>query len=147
MRAAWSGSCVASHLSLVTVNDATSTDPTASAHACGPPELLGQVGGGLRGPGVVPQQGVADHGAVVGEADHAVLLPADRDRGAVIDAVGLGGRRVERVDPVPRVDLGAVGVGAPPLAHDGAGLGVDDQDLAGLRGGVDPRYQRHQRTP
>ena len=37
VRAAFAGSCSASHRSLVTVNEATGTDPTASAQACGPP--------------------------------------------------------------------------------------------------------------
>ena len=37
MRAAFSGSCSATQRALVAVNDATGTDPTASAQARGPP--------------------------------------------------------------------------------------------------------------
>ena len=39
-------------------------------------------------------------------------------------------------------DLGAVGMGRAALADHDPGVGVDDDDLAGLRRGVDPRDQR-----
>ena len=42
------------------------------------PQLGDQVGRGTRGADVVPQQRVPDDGAVLVEADHAVLLPAHR---------------------------------------------------------------------
>ena len=63
--------------SFVIVKLATRTRPTASAQACGPAELGGElpgVGGGLR---VVPQQRRPDrHPFAVGE-HHSVLLTPD----------------------------------------------------------------------
>ena len=89
VRAAFAGSCSATQRALVAVNDATGTDPTASAHARGPPRL-GDQPGGLRGrPVVVPEQGRADDLAAVVERDVAVLLGPDRDGVDVVQAAGV----------------------------------------------------------
>lgn len=94
----------------------------------------------VRGPGradVVPQQRVADHLAVVVQADHAVLLAADRHRGDVVEPAGGSGRRGERLLPGARGDLGAGRVRRAAGPDQLAGRGVADDDLAGLRRGVD----------
>ena len=51
-------------------------------------ELGDQVGRGAGGADVVPEQRVADDGAVLVEADHAVLLPAHGQRGDVGETAG-----------------------------------------------------------
>ena len=77
-----SGSLRCSHDSLVIVNEATGTLPTAAAHAAPPPsswpDQPAGVGGAL---GVVPQLGRPDDPPVGVEHDHAVLLAGDADRG------------------------------------------------------------------
>ena len=45
--------------------------------------------------------------------------------------------------PGPRGDLGAVGVRGAARPHAAAGVGVADDDLAGLGRGVDPRDEGH----
>ena len=66
-------------------------------------QLGGQLGGGVRRTQVVPEQGVADDGTVLSEADHAVLLRTDRDPGDVVQATGRGDRLLQRVPPCVRV--------------------------------------------
>jgi hypothetical protein len=106
-------------------------------------ELRGQVGGRLRGPGVVPQQRVPYDGTVVVQADHAVLLSAHGDGGDVVQATGLADRRPQCGCPGGRVDLGAVGVRRPALTDQGAAVRVAHHDLAGLGRGIDPGHQGH----
>ena len=106
-------------------------------------QLGDQVGGRAAGPGVVPQQRGAYDGAVLVQADHAVLLPAHRDRGDVVEAAGRGRGLLEGVPPGLRVDLGAVGVRGAPRADDLSRLGIADEDLAGLGRGVDSGNERH----
>ncbi len=60
-RSAASGSFSRNQASLVTVNEASGTDPTAFAHVCAPPSSIDEPLTGLCGPGVVPQQGGSDH--------------------------------------------------------------------------------------
>ena len=75
-----------------------------------------------------------------------MLLPADRDGGDVVEPAGRRDRGLERVPPGLGGDLGALGVGRVTGADDRAGLGVADDDLAGLGGGVDPRDEWHVQT-
>ena len=117
------------------VMDATSTLPSSSAQAAGPPISSTSSAGLRRRAGVVPQQGVAHHGAVLVERDHPVLLAPDGDRGGLREE-GPGGV-VERGEPGPRVHLGPVRVGGAALREDLAGAGVDEERLGGLGGGVD----------
>ncbi len=106
-------------------------------------EFGDQVGRGPGGTDVVPEQRVPDDGAVLVEADHAVLLAADGDRGDVGEPAG--GRRGggEGLLPGAGSDLGAAGDGARGPPHELAGVRVADHDLAGLRRGVDPRDEGH----
>ena len=106
-------------------------------------ELVDQVEGGLRGAGVVPQQRRAYDGAGLVEADHAVLLAADRDRRDVVEPAGGRDRLLERVPPGVGVHLGALGMGGGPAADQRTGVRVADDDLAGLGRGVDPGDERH----
>ena len=80
-------------------------------------------------------------GAVLVEADHAVLLAADADGSHVVQSSGLGDRRLQRGPPVVRVHLRAVRMSGAALPHERAGPGVADDDLAGLGGGVDAGNQ------
>jgi hypothetical protein len=107
------------------------------------PELADEVHGRLGGAGVVPEQRLADDGAVRVEHDHAVLLPAHRDGGDVVQAAGVRDGGLQRLPPAVGVDLGAVRVGRAAGAHQGTGLGVAHDDLAGLGGRVHPGDQRH----
>ena len=140
----------ASQRSLVAVNEATGTD----ADRVGPrlpagrlvavAELADEVGGRAGGPDVVPEQRVADDGAVLVEADHAVLLAADRQRGDVVQpAGGRGGRLAKRRRQARGSTSVPSGCGARPGADQRAGVGVADDDLAGLGGGVDPGDEGH----
>ena len=52
-----------------------------------------------------------------------------------------GGGGLEGLPPVGRVDLGPVGMRRPPLTKEGAGVGVADDHLGRLGGGVDPGDQ------
>jgi hypothetical protein len=121
-------------------HDTDRLGPGATSHL-GTAELVDEVAGGAGRAGVVPQQRGAYDGAVLVEADHAVLLAADADGSHVVQASGLGDRRLERGPPVVRVDLRAVRVPGAALPHERARLGVADDDLAGLGGGVDAGYQ------
>jgi hypothetical protein len=105
------------------------------------PEVGDQVGGGAGRPHVVPQQGVADDGAVLVEAHHAVLLAAHRQGRDVGQATGGLGRGGERLLPGARVDGRARRVRGAPGAHQFACAGVPDDDLAGLGGGVDAGHE------
>ena len=111
----------------------------------GTAELVDQVEGGLRGAGVVPQQRRSYDGAGLVEADHAVLLAADRDRRDVVEPAGGRDRLLERVPPGVRVHLGALGMGGGPAADQLTGVRVADDHLAGLGRGVDPGDERHAR--
>ena len=121
-------------------HDTDRLGPGATAHL-GTAELVDEVAGGAGRTGVVPQQGGAYDGSVLVEADHAVLLAADADGCHVVQASGLGDRRLQRGPPVVRVHLGAVRMPGAALPHELARLGVADDDLAGLGGGVDAGYQ------
>lgn len=106
-------------------------------------ELADEVSGGVGAACVVPQERGADDLAVGVEADHAVLLAAHGQSGHVgqsadgVNHLGEGG------PPVVGVDLGAVRVAGPGLAHERTGGGVTDDDLAGLGRGVDAGDERH----
>src|SRR5690606_24040795 len=93
--------------------------------------------------GVVPQQGGPDDPAVLVQGDHPVLLAADGDGGDVVQPASLPDRRVERVLPGGRVDLGALRMAGAARAEDGAAAGVADDDLARLRRGVDAGDEGH----
>ena len=100
-------------------------------------ELADEVGGRLRGTGVVPQQRISHDLAVLVEQHHAVLLAADGHGGHPVEQAPAA-RLLPRRPPVAGVDLGAVGVRRTPGAHHLPGVGVADDDLAGLGRGVDP---------
>jgi hypothetical protein len=104
-------------------------------------ELLDQVLGLGRGPGVVPQQRVAHRLPGLVQGDHAVLLPSDRDRVGALDQP-VGGHR-QRVQPGARIHLGARRVRSRALADHGAVVGVEEQRLGGLRRGVDAEDEGH----
>ena len=72
-----------------------------------------------------------------------MLLCCHRDRGHVVKAPGRCYRTLSRFPPPLRIDLGGVGVRRPPVAHQRARVGVADDDLARLGGGVDPRDECH----
>ncbi len=99
------------------------------------------------GPGVVPQQRGAYDVPLIVQADHAVLLSADGDRGDVVQPTRRGARLLQRIPPGPRIDLGAVGMRGTPRADDLSRCGIADQDLAGLGRGVDSGNQRHVAQP
>ena len=143
VRAAFSGSCSASQRSLVTVNDATGTNPVASAQACGPPSSSTSSAASAGRAGVVPQQGRTHDGAGLVQADHPVLLPADGDRGDVVQAPGVGRGLAEGRPPVLGIDLGTVRMRGPPGPDELPGGGVPDHDLARLGGGVDAGNEGH----
>ena len=120
-------------------------DGNAAGAACqlGGAEL-GDEGGCRPGAArVVPQQRGPDHLARGVEHDHAVLLPADGDRGDVIEAARVGDRGLEGGPPGIRMHLGAVGMPGAPRAHHGSGLQVANHHLAALGGGIDPCDERH----
>jgi hypothetical protein len=121
-------------------HDTDRLGPGATA-LLGTAELVDEVAGRAGGPGVVPQQRRAYDGAVLVEADHPVLLAAHADSSHVVQASGLGDRLLERRPPVVRVHLRAVGMPGAALPHERSRLGVADDDLAGLGGGVDAGNQ------
>ena len=106
-------------------------------------QLADEIAGGLGRTGVVPQQGGSDDLAVGVEDDHAVLLPAHGQGGDVVEAAGVVDRLPQRPPPMIGVDLGAIGMRRLGLADEGAGDGVADDDLAGLRRGVDAGDECH----
>jgi hypothetical protein len=71
-----------------------------------------------------------------------VLLAGYRDRGDLAQAPGRAQRLAQRVQPGLRIDLRPVRVRCPPLANQGAGGSLADNDLARLRRGVDACDQR-----
>ena len=91
-----------------------------------------EVPGGLCAAGVVPEQGISDDAAIGIQHDHAVLLSADRDRRHVVEAAGVGERELEGIPPGGRRHLGAGRMRRAALAHDRAGVGIRDDDLAAL---------------
>jgi len=105
-------------------------------------ELGDQIGRGLRRAGVVPQQCRPHDRAGFVEGDHSVLLPGDRDRRDIVQPSGLLDGVDERVPPCCGVDLSAGGVAGGTGAQQRPGVGVPDDDLAGLGGRVDAGYQR-----
>ena len=107
--------------------------------AVAPVRALGtdQVARGCGAAGVVPQKRRADHPALRVEHDHAVLLATHRQRAHIVQAPGGVDRLEEGVPPRLGIHFRAIGVGGPPLADDPVRPGVDDDDLAGLGGGVD----------
>ncbi len=91
--------------------------------------------------GVVPEEGVAHRCAGRVQRHHAVLLAGDRDRvGAVEQAVG---RLVDGTQPGPRVDLGARRVRRRTRLDDLAAVGVHQEGLGRLGGGVDAQNESH----
>ena len=108
-------------------------------------QLFDQVLGVRGGARVVPQEGGPDDGTGLVEHDHAVLLTADGQRGdALQESVG---RLAEGCPPGLWRALGPVGVGRAAGAHVRARVGVTDDDLDGLGGGVDPGDERHGEDP
>jgi len=71
------------------------------------------------------------------------LLTTDRDRGNIVDAAGCGDGLAKCGFPVGGIYLGAVRVFGRPLTHECARCGITDDHLARLRGGVNPRNERH----
>ena len=124
------------------MKDATSTLPTASAQACGPPCSATRSAAAPRRAGVVPEQGVADRLAGGVEGDHPVLLAGDRDRvGALEQPLG---RRVARARSQARGSTSVPGgCGAGLLRDDRAVVGVDEDGFGGLGGGVHAEDERH----
>ena len=143
VRAAFSGSWVASQRSFVAVIDATGTCPSRRPRLRA--QLGHQVGGALRRAGVVPQQR--------GPHDLAARRPGTPCRAAGPPPRSLRRPRgrppapggLQRVPPARRVDLGAGGCGARPDRTCSPVVGVADDDGAGLRRRVDPGYQAHDR--
>ena len=140
-RAACSGSRSASQRSLVTVNDIVGTDPVRAAHSAGAAELGDKLGRLRRRLHVVPQHGGPDHRAGVVERDHAVLLRRDPHRVRPLEQAAPGRR--QRLPPAVRMALGPVRVRRGRLGDDRPVLGLDEEHLGGLRGGIDPCDQRH----
>ena len=95
---------------MVTVNDATGDESDGVDPGLRTTELADQVGRSAGRPRVVPQQRRTDHFSLGVEADHAVLLSADRDRGDVVEATGASRRLLQSGPPRGRVDLGPVRV-------------------------------------
>jgi len=92
-----------------------------------------------------PETRHPDGGKLIGFAPavHAVLLPAHGQGGDVVEAAGIVDRLPQRPPPTIGVDLGAIGMRRLGLADEGAGDGVADDDLAGLRRGVDAGDECH----
>lgn len=97
----------------------------------GATEFVDEVGGGVCGTGVVPQECVADGGAVGVEGDHAVLLGGDGDGGDVVEEAPFGGFE-EGMPPHVGVDFGSVRVGGTALTDEGSGFCIAYDDLGGL---------------
>jgi hypothetical protein len=122
-------------------NDARAAGVLGGAH------LVDQVARRLRRPRVIPEQRVTDDAAVGVEHDHAVLLPADRDRSDAVESARIGEGREQGAPPGCGVDLGAVGMGSAARAHERPGRGIPDHDLARLRRRVDAGDQCHTNLP
>jgi hypothetical protein len=97
------------------------------------PDLVDELARRLGRAGVVPEQGIADDAALHVEHDHAVLLPADRDRRDAVEAACVGERREQCAPPGGGVDFGAVGMRGATGTHERPGRGIPDHDLARLR--------------
>lgn len=72
-----------------------------------------------------------------------MLLGCDREGRNVIETARFSQCGTKRRPPCCRVDLRAVGVRGATFAHQRATVGVTDDDLAGLRRGVDASDKRH----
>ena len=125
----------------MTVKDIVGTDPVRAAHSAAPPNSVTSsaacgadftsfhsMAGRTTAPGVV-------------QRDHAVLLRGHPDRVGPLEQVAPGRR--ERLPPAVRMALGPVRVGRGRLGDDSAVLGLDEEHLGGLSGGIDPCDQRH----
>ncbi|SKY45971.1 Uncharacterised protein [Mycobacteroides abscessus subsp. abscessus] len=99
----------------------------------GSAELVDQIGGARRRSGVVPQQGISNHPARLVQADHAVLLSGNGHGRDVVEPACGGDGRAQRSPPVLGIYFGTRRVWRARRANDGAGLGITDHDLAGLR--------------
>lgn len=93
-------------------------------------EFVGQFSGRVSRPGVVPQQCVSNDSAMGIQADHAVLLGADRDCRDVGDAADGAHGLLERIPPTIRMDLGAIGMRCGRRAQDLSAVRVAHQYLA-----------------
>lgn len=109
-------------------------------------ELGDQVHGVRRRPRVIPQQCRANDVAVLVQGDHSVLLACDGQRGDV--GKHPVSHLVEGREPRAGRHLGPVRVGGTGLADEDPRLGIADDDLHGLRRGVDSCDKRsgHDRT-
>ena len=110
------------------------------------PRLGDQVRRGLRGTGVVPQQGRAHHGTIGVKADHAVLLRRNGDGVDVVQPSGRRGGLLERGPPGFRVHFRPGRMRSGPAPQLQAGLGIADDNLAGLSGAVHSSNQGHGRA-
>ena len=72
-----------------------------------------------------------------------MLLTAHAQRGHVVQAVGGVDRLPQSPPPLIGMDLGSVGMSRSGLADERAVGGVADDDLAGLRRGIDASDQGH----
>ena len=124
-----------------TVNDATGTEPDRVGPRRRAAELGDQLARRRRaGPGVVPQQRGADHRTRTrrGTTMPCCWPPTEIGRD-VVEAAGGADRRLEAPSTRPRAATSVPsGWGARPSRTTTPGVGVDDDDLAGLRRGVDP---------
>ena len=92
-----------------------------------PAELADQIAGVRGRAGVGPQQGRTDDLVLLVQHHHAVLLPSHGHRlNSVKDSVQGG---VQCLPPDSRIDLRAVGMRMPCLAHEFTGLCVTYDDL------------------
>ena len=118
--------------------------PQGAVHRAAFAQLINEVSGSPRGSRVIPQQGRADHVSVDVKTRQAVLLTTDRHGLDVVKATGLTKCLAQGLPPVFRIDLGAGGMGRSPLANEARCLGVANDDLARLGGGVNTSDERHQ---
>ena len=121
---------------------------------CGRPDLRARRGiaiselryqrlGVGRRPRVVPQQSRSDDVTRRVETHHPVLLRCYRQPSDVVESACFAQRGSEGCRPCRRIYLGTVRVNGAAFAHQSAGLGVTNDDLARLRRGIDPGNERH----
>ena len=108
-----------------------------------PAELRDQRRGLRRGLHVVPEHRVPDDRARGVEHHHAVLLRPDADRVRPLQEPAPG--RGQRLPPVVRVAFRAVRVRRAGGSDDGPVVGPAQQHFGGLRGGINPCDQIHDR--
>ena len=140
-------SAVATHTSTKHPLTSERHDTDRVSPLLGPAQLGDEVDRRIRGAGVVPEQRRPDDGTVLVQADHAVLLTADRDGRHVVQSTCLGHSGLEGGPPRLGVHLGAVRMPAATTTYEGTGLGVPDHDLAGLGGRVHTGDERHAVPP